>query len=69
VVGDPWQRKGLGTKLLELCIKIARERGASQLWGDIMAENEGMIRLCKSLGFKINWRHEEGIARAYMDFD
>jgi acetyltransferase len=69
VVGDPWQRKGLGTKLLKLCIEIARERNVSQLWGDIMAENEGMIRLCKRLGFKINWHHEEGIARAYMDFE
>ena len=69
VVGDPWQRKGLGTKLLKLCIEIARERNVSQLWGDIMAENEGMIRLCKRLGFKINWHHEEGIARAYMDFN
>jgi acetyltransferase len=69
VVGDSWQRKGLGTKLLELCIEIANERGVSQLWGDIMAGNEGMIRLCKRLGFKIDWHHEEGIARAYMDFD
>ncbi len=69
VVGDPWQRKGLGTKLLKLCIKIAKERGVSQLWGDIMAENEGMIKLCKRLGFKINWHQEEGIARACMDFN
>jgi acetyltransferase len=69
VVGDPWQRKGLGTKLLNLCIEIAKERRISQLWGDIMAGNEGMIRLCKRLGFKISWHHEEGIARAYMDFN
>ena len=68
VVGDPWQRKGLGTKLLSLCIEIAKERRVSQLWGDIMAENEGMIRLCKRLGFKIDWRNEEGIARAYINF-
>ncbi len=69
VVGDPWQRRGLGTKLLNLCIEIAKERRVSQLWGDIMAENEGMIRLCKRLGFKIDWRNEEGIARAHMDFE
>ena len=69
VVGDSWQRKGLGTKLLKLCIEIAKERGVSQLWGEIMAENEGMIRLCKRLGFKVDWHHEEGIVRAYMDFD
>jgi len=69
VVGDPWQRKGLGAKLLKLCIEIAKEKGIWQLWGDIMAENEGMIRLCKRLGFKIDWQYEDGIGRAYMDFN
>ena len=69
VVGDPWQGKGLGTKLLQMCIEMAKEKRIKQLWGDIMSDNEGMIRLCKQLGFNIDWRHGEGIARAYMDFE
>ncbi|MDA2920806.1 bifunctional acetate--CoA ligase family protein/GNAT family N-acetyltransferase [Desulfobacterota bacterium AH_259_B03_O07] len=69
VVGDHWQGKGLGKKLLLFCIEIAKEKGVSKLWGDIMAENEGMIRLCKKLGFKINRMYDEGIAQATMDLN
>ncbi|MCI0454663.1 MAG: bifunctional acetate--CoA ligase family protein/GNAT family N-acetyltransferase [Candidatus Dadabacteria bacterium] len=67
VVGDPWQRKGLGTKLLHMCISIAKEKGVRLLWGDIMAENERMINLCKKLGFNVSWQHGQGIARATME--
>lgn len=67
VVGDPWQGKGLGKKLLEVCISIAKEKDGKVLWGDIMADNEKMIRLCKKLGFKIAWDYGEGIARAIME--
>lgn len=67
VVGDPWQGKGLGTRLLETCISIAREKGGKFLWGDIMAENERMIKLCKELGFQIVWNYREGVARAVME--
>jgi acetyltransferase len=67
VVGDPWQRKGLGTKLLQMCISIAKEKGVRLIWGDIMAENERMIGLCKKLGFTVSWEYGRGIARATMD--
>jgi acetyltransferase len=69
VVGDPWQGKGLGKRLLEMCIEIARERGGKVLWGNIMTENERMIRLCKELGFRIIWNHKEGVARATMELN
>jgi acetyltransferase len=68
VVGDPWQGKGLGKKLLQMCISIAREKKSRFLWGDIMAENERMIGLCKELGFKIEWDYKEGTAKALMNF-
>ncbi len=69
VGGDPWQRKGLGTKLLQICISIAKEKGVQFLWGDIMAENERMIKLCKNLGFKVTSQVGEGIARATMELN
>jgi acetyltransferase len=69
VVGDPWQRKGLGAKLLQVCIDVAKEKGVRLLWGDIMAENERMIRLCKKLGFNVTRHYRERIARAEMELD
>jgi acetyltransferase len=51
IVGDRWQGKGLGRKLLELLIDIARERGIQRVKGFIMPENINMIKLCEKLGF------------------
>jgi acetyltransferase len=53
LVGDPWQGKGIGTKLLERCIAIAKERSIRTLWGTVLAENTTMLALCHKLGFTI----------------
>ncbi|HEX3034825.1 MAG TPA: GNAT family N-acetyltransferase [Thermodesulfobacteriota bacterium] len=69
IIADPWQGKGLGKKLLKMCIRIAKEKKAKFLWGDIMAGNERMIRLCRRLGFSIDlhrWEGWEGIVKATM---
>ena len=53
VVGDPWQGRGLGTKLLDTCIAISEERGVKYLWGEIIPTNEPMGNLFKKMGFNI----------------
>lgn len=52
-VGDPWQKKGLGEKLLEQCISIARERGIGHLWGIVLFQNTAMLSLARKLGFTV----------------
>lgn len=66
VVGDPWQRQGLGAKLLNTCIEIARERGVNELWGEVMPENLGMLNLCRKCGFDIEKNEETGLMKAFM---
>jgi acetyltransferase len=51
VVGDPWQRQGLGRHLLGRLIAIARERGVKRLVGQVLAENGPMLELTRRLGF------------------
>jgi acetyltransferase len=51
VVGDPWQRLGLGRHLLERLIAIARERGVKRLVGEVLTENGPMLELTRRLGF------------------
>lgn len=53
VVGDPWQGRGLGTRLLDACIEISQQRGVKDLWGEIIATNEPMGNLFKKMGFSI----------------
>ena len=51
IIADPWQGKGLGPKLLERVISIAREQGVKVLWGEVLATNQPMLEMVKRLGF------------------
>jgi acetyltransferase len=53
LIGDPWQGKGIGAKLLLQCLRIAQERGMETVWGTVLAENRYMVDLGKKLGFSV----------------
>jgi acetyltransferase len=55
LVGDPWHGKGVGAKLLEHVLKIAKTRGLLNVWGTVLRENINMLALGRKLGFKITW--------------
>ena len=57
-VGDPWQKKGLGTKLLRKCIEVAAEQGIKSLYGRVLSDNYEMLALVKRLGFKLSRSRE-----------
>lgn len=44
-------RLGLGRQLLVALIEHARRRGIGRVWGVVLAENEAMLGLARSLGF------------------
>ncbi|KXA97947.1 hypothetical protein AKJ37_01895 [candidate division MSBL1 archaeon SCGC-AAA259I09] len=56
VVGDPWQELGLGEKLVDSIIRVAKDKGLETIWGDISADNQSAINLSKKLGFEIKQR-------------
>jgi acetyltransferase len=65
IVADPWQGKGLGEKLIEQVIEIARDNGVKTLWGEVLAENLPMLGLVKKIGFTIG-PFNEGLRRVEM---
>ncbi len=52
VVSDNWQGKGIGSVLMEYCIKAAKEIGVKTLWMEILKENSRMIRFGQKYGFQ-----------------
>jgi GNAT superfamily N-acetyltransferase len=50
VVGDRWQRRGLGTALLERLAERARAEGVARFSGVVLAENEEVMGLLERLG-------------------
>ena len=66
IVADPWQGKGLGPKLIERVIEIAKENGVRTLSGEVLAENHPMLGLVKKIGFRV-LTPEEGSCRVELD--
>lgn len=52
LVADEWQGHGIGTVLIDYCLKIARELEIRTLWMEILRTNARMLHLAKSSGFK-----------------
>lgn len=69
LVNDLYQHQGLGTKLLNQLIEVAKQEKVKLLFGDIHPENSGMIRICRKLGFRIHYSMEEGVEKAELKFD
>jgi len=51
VVADAWQHRGLGARLMDRLVAIARERGLKRMEGWVLAENAAMLELCARMGF------------------
>jgi acetyltransferase len=62
VIADKYQGKGLGIKLVDMLIEVAREKSVESIYGIIMSENFNMIKLCEKLGFGIRREQENVIA-------
>jgi len=66
IVADRWQGKGLGEKLMERVIEIARENGVKKISGDVLAQNRPMMALMRKLGFGMG-KLEEGVQVVEME--
>jgi len=66
VVGDQWQRFGLGSKLIDCLIEIGKHMELETIGGNILSKNLKMIRLCTKKGFKIK-RDEEENTKATLE--
>ncbi len=67
VVGDAHQGQGLGRHLMQRLIAVARERGVRRLWGLVLRENEPMLALLRSLGFRPAASPESDAAAVELD--
>jgi acetyltransferase len=53
LVGDRWQRRGLGSELLRRLVAIGRAEGLERIWAELLAGNTGMRRTAQDVGFSI----------------
>lgn len=53
VVADDYNGKGLGARLMESIMQVARDKGLAEIEGLVLASNSGMLKLMRSLGFVV----------------
>jgi acetyltransferase len=53
LVGDQWQGLGLGSRLMDYIVTVARDMRLERIFGYVMANNYKMLRLCEKKGFSL----------------
>ncbi len=66
-VGDRWQGKGVGRRLLERCLDAGRDYGIETVQGYVLAENRQMLKLGQELGFQISRNEGENTYHLTID--
>jgi RimJ/RimL family protein N-acetyltransferase len=62
--------QGVGRHLMRRLVKWARGRDLQQLHGDVLDDNQPMLQLVKSLGFRVLPGHDTpGLARVVLDLE
>jgi acetyltransferase len=54
-VADTWQKRGVGTTLMQILLEYAHACGIREVHGEILADNQRMIELARWLGMKLRY--------------
>ena len=68
VVRDDWQRRGIGSHLMNKLIEIAIEKRIKGFKADVLAENRKMLSLFHNCGYQTKTKLEEGSYLVLIDF-
>jgi acetyltransferase len=55
IVGDKWQNFGLGTKMVDYVLDIAKEMGVESVYSIMLSDNYRALTLTKKMGFDIEY--------------
>ncbi|MBF2066283.1 MAG: bifunctional acetate--CoA ligase family protein/GNAT family N-acetyltransferase [Calothrix sp. C42_A2020_038] len=68
LVSDSYQCQGLGTKLLKQLLQVGKDENLTRINAEILADNQGMQRVCQKLGFRITRTSDNSVMKAEMEF-
>jgi hypothetical protein len=66
VVGDKWQGLGLGTKMVDYVLEIAKEMGVEHVYSIILPDNYRALSLTKKMGFSLEYLND-GTVKGTID--
>ncbi len=68
VVRDEWQRKGIGTLLMQRMADIARDRGLAGFKADVLRDNRLMMWVFEKCGLKTEFSLDAGVYHVVLRF-
>jgi acetyltransferase len=63
VVDDHWHKQGIGHKLMDVLMDVARSKGLKVMEGEVLKTNRTMLKLVEGLGFRIEPHPEDDTVR------
>jgi acetyltransferase len=66
IVSDYWQGLGLGTKMVDYTLDIAKEKGIDSVYAIMLQDNYRALSLTKKMGFKIDYL-SDGTVKAALN--
>ncbi len=66
IVSDVWQGLGLGTKLVDYTLDLAKEKGLENIYAIMLPDNYRALSLTKKMGFNIDYL-EDGTIKATLN--
>jgi len=69
MVDENYQRRGIGTFMLDYLIELAKERGIGGIRADVLSTNEPMLKIFERLPYMIHSTFQEGVMSIRLRFD
>jgi hypothetical protein len=67
IIGDKWQGLGLGTKMVDYVLEIAKEMGVETVYAIMLPDNYRALSLTKKMGFQLEYL-TDGTVKGNLDF-
>jgi acetyltransferase len=61
IIGDQWQGQGLGTKIVDYVLEIAKEMGVETVYAIMLPDNRRALNLTKKMGFKLEHLNDDTV--------
>jgi acetyltransferase len=64
---DGWQKRGVATVLMLALMSFALDHGVTTFIGDVLPENDGMLKLARGLSFDVSYDTDVDLMRVSRD--
>jgi acetyltransferase len=61
IIGDQWQGQGLGTKIVDYVLDIAKDMGVETVYAIMLPDNQRALNLTKKMGFKLEYLSDDTV--------